>query len=128
MWRVRSHDQNRSVYGGWLAKQHLRQFSRRKKAQRGIRNILYLFQCVTRGIQTVFRKSDLLAVSYPLKWVILATISTKTISNVFSQVTKEAQFFYDLLQKANGVRRSSCLMLLRIFKQLWLLQVISHVT
>ena len=44
VWRIRSHDQ--SVYGGWLTKLQLGQFSRRKKAQRGIRSTLYLFQCV----------------------------------------------------------------------------------
>ena len=38
-------------------------------AQRGIRGTLCLFQCVTWGISAVFRKSDLLAVSYPLRYV-----------------------------------------------------------
>ena len=50
VWRIRSHDQNRSFYGGWLMKLHSGEFSRRKKVQRGIRNTLYLFQCVTPGI------------------------------------------------------------------------------
>ena len=39
-----------SVYGRWLTKLYLGQFSRRKKAQRGIRSTLFLFQCVTWGI------------------------------------------------------------------------------
>ena len=63
--RIRSLDQNRSLYGGWLMKLHLGQFFGRKKAQRSIRSTLYLFQCVTWRIQTVFRRSDHLAVVYP---------------------------------------------------------------
>ena len=66
-WRTRSHDQIRSVYGEWLTKLHLGQFCERKKAQRGVRSTLCLFQYVTRDIQTLFWKSDFLAVCCPVQ-------------------------------------------------------------
>ena len=42
VWLVRSNDQNRSVYGQWPTKLNLGQFSRWKKAQRGVRSTLCL--------------------------------------------------------------------------------------
>ena len=56
VWRIRSHDQNRSVYGGWLTKLHVGQFSWRKKAQRGIRSTLYVSICYPRHLDGITKK------------------------------------------------------------------------
>ena len=50
VWRIRSRDQIRSVWGGWLTKLHLGQFFERKNGQRSIQSSLFLFPCVTWGI------------------------------------------------------------------------------